>query len=142
MWLYQGKEFTSEQIQDYKGFVYELTDTVNGMKYIGQKRFWKKITRPPLKGKKRKRRSLVESDWQDYYGSNEAINLLVESEGQERFKREILYLCNGTGEMNYMESKIQFDRDVLFRDDYYNRIIQCRIHAKHVGKMRNNLTNT
>ena len=42
MWLYQGKEFTSEQIQDYKGFVYELTDTVNGMKYIGQKRFWKK----------------------------------------------------------------------------------------------------
>jgi len=136
MWLYQGKEFTSDQIGEYKGFVYELTDSANGMKYIGQKRFWKKITRPPLKGKKRKRRSIVESDWQDYYGSNDKVKLLVEAEGRERFHREILHLCKGFGEMNYIESKMLFDRDALLRDDYYNGIIQCRISSSHVRNLK------
>lgn len=136
MWLYQGTEFTSDQIGEYKGFVYELTDSANGMKYIGQKRFWKKITRPPLKGKKRKRRSIVESDWQDYYGSNDKVKLLVEAEGRERFHREILQLCKGFGEMNYIESKMLFDRDALLRDDYYNGIIQCRISSSHVRNLK------
>ena len=136
MWLYQGKEFTSDQIREHKGFVYELTDTANDMKYIGQKRFWKKITRPPLKGKKRKRRSLVESDWQNYYGSNEKIKLLVEAEGLSRFSREILHLCNSTGEMNYLEAKEQFDRSVLLSEEYYNGIIQTRIHASHVKSLK------
>jgi len=67
MWVYQGKEFTSDMIGDYVGFVYCLTDTENGKKYIGKKKFTRKITRPPLKGKKRKRRSVAESDWQTYY---------------------------------------------------------------------------
>ena len=136
MWLYQGKEFTSDQIGEHKGFVYELTDSANGMKYIGQKRFWKKITRPPLKGKKRKRRSIVESDWQDYYGSNDKVKLLVEAEGRERFHREILHLCKGFGEMNYIESKMLFDRDAILRDDYYNGIIQCRISSSHVRNLK------
>jgi len=136
MWLYQGKEFTSDQIREHKGFVYELTDTANDMKYIGQKRFWKKITRPPLKGKKRKRRSLVESDWQNYYGSNEKIKLLVEAEGTQRFHREILHLCNSVGEMNYMETKLQFDNEVLLRDDYYNGMINCRINGSHVSGLK------
>lgn len=136
MWLYQGKEFTSDQIGEHKGFVYELTDAANGMKYIGQKRFWKKITRPPLKGKKRKRRSIIESDWQDYYGSNDKVKLLVEAEGRERFHREILHLCKGFGEMNYIESKMLFDRDALLRDDYYNGIISCRISSSHVRNLK------
>jgi len=136
MWLYQGKEFTSDQVHNYKGFVYVLTDNINNKKYIGQKRFWKKITRPPLKGKKRKRRSLVESDWQDYHGSNEKIKLLVEAEGLSRFSREILHLCNSTGEMNYLEAKEQFDRSVLLSEEYYNGIIQTRIHASHVKSLK------
>ena len=39
-------------IEDHIGFVYEITDTENGMMYIGKKKFWSKVTRPPLKGKK------------------------------------------------------------------------------------------
>ena len=137
MWFHNDKPFTSECIENYKGFVYIITDNINNKKYIGQKRFWKKITRPPLKGKKRRRIEWVESNWQEYYGSNEELNLLVESNTDpKRFKREILHLCNSTGEMNYLEAKEQFDRDVLLNDDYYNGIIQTRIHASHVKSLK------
>ena len=37
MWYYNGEPFTSNMIEDYIGFVYEITDTRNGMKYIGKK---------------------------------------------------------------------------------------------------------
>jgi len=36
--------------------------------------------------------------------------------------------------MSYYEAKEQFDRDVLFSDEYYNEFIGCKIHAKHVRK--------
>ena len=40
-WTYQGKEFTSEDINDYQGFVYLITNLENGKKYIGKKFFVK-----------------------------------------------------------------------------------------------------
>ena len=64
-------------IGDYIGFVYMVTDKETGMKYIGKKGFFSKVTKPPLKGKKRKRRSLKESDWKKYCGSSEAVKLIV-----------------------------------------------------------------
>jgi hypothetical protein len=132
MWLYQGEEFTSDKIGDYVGFVYCLTDTENGKKYIGKKRFTRKITRPPLKGKKRKRRSVAESDWQTYYGSSPETKALVEEFGGERFKREILHLCPSLGEMSYGEIYYQIKHKVLFDDNYYNKFIGCRLHANHL----------
>ena len=136
MWIYNDKEFNTEDIKDYKGFVYLITDLTTDMKYIGQKRFWRKITRPPLKGKKRKRVEYVESDWRKYYGSNDALNLLVESTTPDRFQREILHLCEGHGEMNYLEMYEQVTRHALLRDDYYNGIIQVRISSRHVGNLK------
>jgi len=68
-WYYNGEPFTSEMIEDYIGFVYEITDTRNGMKYIGKKGLMSKRKLPPLKGAKRKRTKIVETDWPDYYGS-------------------------------------------------------------------------
>jgi len=38
--------------------------------------------------------------------------------------------------MAYLETKEQFDREVLFRDDYYNGIIHCRINQRTVQKMK------
>lgn len=136
MWIYQGEEFTSDMIGDYVGFVYCLTDTENDKKYIGKKKFTRKITRPPLKGKKRKRRSVAESDWQTYYGSSPDTKALVEEFGGERFKREILHLCHSLGEMSYMELVEQVDREVLLSDEYYNGIIQVRIHHSHVKNLK------
>lgn len=131
-WIYNKLEFNSEDIQDFQGFVYEITDTENGKKYIGKKILINKKTRPPLKGKKRKRISYVESDWKNYYGSNPEIKAIAE-ENPHRFKRKILRLCRSKGEMSYYELTEQLDRGVLFKpDEYYNEIINVRIHRKHI----------
>jgi hypothetical protein len=136
-WTYNKKSFESEQIGDYVGFVYLITDLSNNKKYIGKKNFWSTRRLPPLKGKKRKRVVKNESDWKDYFGSSEQVKLLVESHGRNNFTREILHLCNSKGEMSYLEAKEQFDRNVLFSDEYYNEFIGCKIHAKHVKGLSN-----
>ena len=69
-------------IEKHIGFVYEITDTQTDMKYIGKKKFWSRVTRPPLKGRKNKRRSLKESDRKSYYGSSEVVKELVENTGE------------------------------------------------------------
>lgn len=142
MWVYNGTEFTSEMIDEYLGFVYLLTDLTNGKKYIGKKKFWSKVTKAPLKGKTRKRRSVKESDWKNYYGSSAETQALVEEFGGERFSREILHLCETAGVMGYLELKEQMDRQVLLDDSYYNGIIQARIHRNHVKKLKKEFTNS
>lgn len=135
MWYYNGEPLT-EVPEGYVGFVYVITDKSNGKMYVGKKGFWSKKTLPPLKGKTRKRRSLVESDWQKYYGSSEMVKELLENHGEGNFHREILYLCKSKSEMGYLEAKEQFDRNVLLDDSYYNGIINCRIHRKHVQSLK------
>lgn len=135
MWTYENKEFTSEEIGDHIGFVYLVTDLSNGKKYIGKKLFVSTNRLPPLKGKTRKRVVRKESDWKTYYGSSEEVKALVESGNS--FKREILHLCKTKGEMSYMEAKLQFQYDVLLRDDFYNEFIGCKIHSKSVKGLKN-----
>lgn len=136
MWYYNNEEFTSEMIGDYVGFVYCITDTRNDKKYIGKKTFQSRRTLPPLKGKTRKRKVIKESDWATYYGSSEEVKSLVEEHGGDIFKREILHLCNTKGEMGYLELKEQVEREVLLSDEYYNGIIQAKIHRSHVQSLR------
>lgn len=135
-WTWQGKPFTSNDIGDYIGFVYIITDLSNNKKYVGKKTFKSKRTLPPLKGKTRKRTKVVESDWQDYYGSSAEVKELIEQNGKENYKREILHLCYKKGEMGYLEAKEQFDRNVLLDDEYYNGIINCKIHRSHVQGLK------
>ena len=131
-WTYNNKPFNSDMIEDYIGFVYEVYDTEAKMKYIGKKKFWSKVTKPPLKGKKNKRRSLKESDWKDYYGSSEEVKSLVENTGEWRFKRKIIRLCKTLGEMSYYEMKEQLDNDVLLKpNEYYNAFVGGKIHRRH-----------
>ena len=131
-WTYEGKPFDSDQIEDNIGFVYLITDLTNDKKYIGKKNFWSTRRLPPLKGKTRRRVVKKESDWKEYFGSSEQVKLLLEESGEKRFKREIIRLCKSKGEMSYYEAKEQFDKEVLFSDEYYNEFIGCKIHAKHV----------
>ncbi|AKF13577.1 NAD synthetase [Sinorhizobium phage phiN3] len=135
-WYFEGKEFTSEDIGKFKAFVYLITDLVSGRKYIGKKTFYNKKTLPPLKGQKRKRTKITESDWQSYHGSNEKIKALVDEHGSSRFKREILKLCRSNAESTYYEAKLQFEHDVLLRDDYYNDYIMCRISGSHLRALK------
>jgi len=72
-WTYKGNEI-DKILDDYEGFVYLITNTTTGQKYIGKKLAKFKTTKPPLKGKKNKRRGTKESDWREYYGSSDRLN--------------------------------------------------------------------
>jgi len=125
-WTYQGKEITSIP-DEYEGFVYLITNTTDNRKYIGKKLAKFKTTKPPLKGKKNKRRGYKESDWQTYWGSSDKLNEDVQNLGEDKFTREILYFCKSRAEMSYIEAREQFDRRVLETDEYYNGIINVRV---------------
>ena len=52
-WLYLEQPFDSDSIGDNFGFVYKITNLLNGRSYIGRKYFWSFRTPP---GKKRKQK--------------------------------------------------------------------------------------
>lgn len=135
MWIYENVPIISmeEIADDTIGFVYEITNLVNGRKYIGKKLLTMAKTKV-IKGKKKKIRS--ESTWKSYYGSNQELIDDVKKFGKENFKREILRFCTSKGEMSYWEARLQFDNNVLESDMYYNQWISCRIHKKHLTYLK------
>ena len=132
-WLYQNKEVL-ELPEDCEAFVYLITNLTNDKKYVGKKLAKFKTTKPPLKGKKNKRRGYKESDWRTYWGSSDHLNNDVAELGEEKFKREILYYCPSRGVASYIEAREQFERRVLETDDYYNGIINVRVGGSKILK--------
>jgi len=140
-WLHQNAP-VEVLPEDCVGFVYLITNNLSGKKYIGKKlaKFARTTYRTvKLKNgtkKKKKIRSKIDSDWREYYGSNDALNKDVETYGPENFTREILYYCQSKAECSYIEAREQFSRRVLESDDYYNGHIQVRVHGSHIKKLQ------
>jgi hypothetical protein len=136
-WLYQNTP-VEELPEDCVGFVYLITNNTTGKKYIGKKLAkFSKTTYKTVKlkngnKKKKKIRSKIDSDWRDYYGSNDQLNKDVEILGKENFTREILYYCKSKAECSYIEAREQFTHRVLESTDYYNGHIQVRVHGSHI----------
>ena len=138
-WKYNGKVFIPPK--DFSpevmyGFIYQITNTENNRKYIGKKFFWKMKTLPITKSRKRKKRLLVESDWRTYCGSSKYLVEDIEKIGLQKFDREILYIGTMKGELAYIEAKLQFENEVLLRDDYYNGIINIRLGSNSVNILK------
>ena len=95
-WLYRDKE-VKELPKDCEAFVYLITNTMNGMMYVGKKLSKFKTTKKPLKGRKNKRRGTKESDWKTYWGSSERLSADIEKIGEDKFTRQILYYCPSRG---------------------------------------------
>ena len=132
--IYEGFPFTSDDIGDYYGFVYRITNTTTQKSYIGRKYFYQK--RKPRGGK---RRVTSESDWKRYYGSSDDLKQDIRSLGRGSFRREILSLHTTLGKVNYEETKQLFLHNVLMEalDDgtpmYYNSNILGRYMRKDYG---------
>ena len=138
-WMYQST-IIEELPEDCIGFVYLITNLVSGRKYIGKKLAkFSKTTYKTVKlkngtKKKKKIRSKIDSDWRDYYGSNDQLNKDVDTLGKENFSREILFYCKSKAECSYIEAREQFTRKVLESTDYYNGQISVRVHGSHIIK--------
>ena len=130
-WLFESNEIETLP-EDCVGFVYLITNLTNNRKYIGKKLARFKTSKPPLKGRKNRRRGTKESDWREYYGSNDELNKDIEQLGTENFQREILYYCNSKAECSYIEAREQFRHKVLETPQYYNGHIQVRVHGSHI----------
>ena len=125
-WLYDNKEFTEDDIGEYWGFVYLITNNRSGTKYIGKKQFYS-VTRKKVKDRKNRKVIKKPSDWQTYYGSNDQLKSDIENLGEENFTREILHLCMNKTECSYLEAYEQMVRNVLLTDEYYNSWISVRV---------------
>ena len=138
-WIYKGTPFTSDDIGDYYGFVYRITNTTNEKSYIGRKYFVQK--RKPKGGK---RRVTSESDWKRYFGSSDELKQDIKRIGRSSFRREILSLHKTLGKVNYEETKQLFIHNVLMEalDDgtpkYYNSNILGRYMRKDYGNFEAN----
>ena len=125
-WYYKDTAFTSNDIGDFFGFVYCITNLQSGKQYIGRKYFYQ--FRKP-RGKSRKVKS--ESDWKKYYGSSDELNTDRKSLGNNCFKREIISLHTTKGWVNYEETKQLFLNNVLSEtENYYNSNILGRYMKK------------
>ena len=138
-WTYQGNPITEIE-PSVVGFIYVITNLLDGRKYYGKKQksfkktSYKKVLVKTTGLKKTKKiKSLVDSGWRDYYGSSEFLLADVELLGKENFGREILRFCSSLTEMTYFEMKYQVENDVLLNpSQFYNSYVGGRIHRKNL----------
>ena len=130
-WTYQGTTFTSDDIDNFFGFVYRITNIKTGRQYIGRKYFWK--FRTP-RGKKRKVKS--ESDWKNYYGSSEELKEEIQQLGRQNFSRVMLSLHKTAGKTNFEETRQLFVNGVLTEqlDDGTPRFYNSNILSRYFRK--------
>jgi len=141
MWFYQDKVI--DNIEDMPrgtfGFIYEVQHIPTGRRYIGKKVLEFNRTLPPLKGTKRKRKVVKESDWKTYYGSHKEIKDLIKENKQDEFRREILMYVSSKKLLTYYETKFLFIKEVL--EPNGNSYINDNILAKFYRKdFRNEAT--
>jgi hypothetical protein len=75
-----------------KGFIYIITNKINGKKYIGRKYFFDKH------GK--------ETNWKDYLGSSKSLKQDIKLFGKDNFERQIILTCDTEKELAEMEVQL------------------------------------
>lgn len=134
MWLYQQSPVHQLQdLPDHKnlfGFCYKITNLRTGQIYIGKKQLYtirkKTLPKKERSSDKRKKTYKLESkqsDWINYWGSNQLLKKDIQQWGVRQFKREILGLARTKKYLGYLEVKYQFQFDVLSQNTYNQNIL-------------------
>lgn len=124
MWLYQGKEIKeiTDMPENIFGFIYIVTHTPTGRKYLGKKQLisiqkkalGKKELALLTDGRASKKKTVTkESDWKTYYGSHPEIKQLIKDKKHLEFTREILMFAPNKKLLTYYETKYLFMNEVL-----------------------------
>jgi len=114
-WEYSGKI----DVDSSFGFVYLITNTITGKRYLGKKQFHSY--------KKKKRVS--ETKWREYTGSSTELNDDIRNMGKNNFKFQILQVYKTRGGLVYGEANIQHKLNTLTETDkngdrlWYNKQI-------------------
>ena len=105
------------------GFIYKITHIKSGKFYIGKKQLYstvtKKLTKKEIleqKGpgrKSTKKQVISESNWLVYTGSSKKLNKVIEEEGRDKFKFEIISFCSTKRQLTYREVKFQILNECL-----------------------------
>ena len=141
-WIYKGKVITelSDMPENTFGFIYEITHTLSGRKYLGRKQLIS-IQKKAL-GKKelaliidkrasKKKTVIKENDWKVYYGSNPTIKQMLKDGKQDEFTREILMFVPSKKLLTYYEDKYLYMNGVIEPGStYFNNNISGRFFKK------------
>lgn len=121
-WSQKTKKYTRKptKVEQIRLDRYKLKDKKKYKEY-------KQKLKQKYKGKKKKIKTIVESDWKDYWGSSPKLLEDIEKLGKDNFTRTIIKYCETKFDCAYEELKYQIDNNVIFLDEYYNEIINVRL---------------
>jgi hypothetical protein len=140
-WLYKGQELVDmpeDILANQYGFIYLITNKLDGYQYIGKKNLFKYKTQVShvlneRTGRMNKVKEVVkagESDWRTYFGSSAEIKEAVARDGKDNFIREILYFVPSKKQLTYFEAKELFSRGVIEPNSkFYNSNILAKFYG-------------
>ena len=105
---------TGVDISTVYGFVYIITNKLNGRRYVGCKQ---------IKTKKN-------SNWKTYTGSSKALNSDIAQYGVQHFSFEILSVYYSRSWLKLAEATEIITRKAITSPDYYNELLYLRIRMK------------
>ena len=128
-WIYKAVEFTDAMIPEGAvGFVYEMEAIIDGksVRYVGKKnffsvrkkRFGKKALAQMTDKRTKKYTMITKPSYQNYYSSNKVLQDAYKA--GIPIKRYMVKICFSKAELTYYETKYQFKREVLEKEEYLN----------------------
>jgi len=136
-WLYKGDVFNDSKIPEGAvGFIYEMEAIIDGksVRYIGKKNFYS-VTKKKfgvkalanMEDKRAKKYTIqVQPNYQNYYSSNKVLQ--DAHKNGVPIKRFMVKICFSKTELTYHETKYQFTREVLEKEEYLNANILGRFY--------------
>lgn len=142
MWIHKEKVINelTDMPEGSFGFIYEITHTPTGRKYLGrkqlisvQKKALGKRELAELTDKRSSKKKTVkkETDWKTYYGSHPEIKQMVKDGKESEFVREIIMFVLTKKQLTYFEDKFLYTRGVIEPgSNYFNDNVSGRFFKK------------